>query len=294
LGEYAVVEEGFTLDAGHLATGEQLFIRGDVRVVADGHAAKPVLVICHGFKSFKDWGFFPYIAGQFAKQGFYVVAFNFSCNGVNRSDFDELERFAVNTFTREQQDVGLIMKALTDRTLPLMNHADAESIHLLGHSKGGGTSILFAADHPSIKSVVTWNGIGYTDLFDDQFKQQLAENGIAYVTNARTKQEMPIKPIFYEDLLQNKDRYHIVQRLAEMNTPVLHVQGDKDGQRLLKGLETMRAAAPNNPVTMIEGGTHTFGAVHPFKGTTPQLEQALQASVQFLKDCEGDVTNHAT
>lgn len=282
MSEHAIVEEGFTLEAGHLATGEQLLIRGEVRVIPGGMATKPVLVICHGFKSFKDWGFFPYLATYFAKQGFYVITFNFSCNGVNKTDFDELEHFAVNTFSREQQDVEWVIKALTDRTLPLTNNADAETIHLLGHSKGGGTSIIFAADHPQVKSVVTWNGIGYTDLFDDTFKQQLAENGVAYVTNARTKQEMPIKPAFYDDLKQNEDRFNIVQRLANLTTPVLHVQGDLDGQRLLKGLEAMRAAAPHNSVEMIKGGTHTFGAVHPFKGTTPQLEQALQVSLKFL------------
>jgi pimeloyl-ACP methyl ester carboxylesterase len=284
LSELMVVQDGFTLEAGQLATGEQLFIRGEVRVIQGGNATKPVLVICHGFKSFKDWGFFPYLATQFAKQGFYVITFNFSCNGVNKSDFDELERFAVNTFSREQQDVELVIQALTNGTLPLNNDADTERIHLLGHSKGGGTSILFAADHPEVKSVVTWNGIGSTDLFDDTFKQQLAENGIAYVANARTKQEMPIKPVFYDDLKQNKDRFNIVQRLADMTTPVLHVQGDLDGKRLLKGLESMHAAAPHNPVVMIKGGTHTFGAVHPFQGTTAQLEQALQVSLQFLSD----------
>ncbi|NHN28908.1 alpha/beta hydrolase [Paenibacillus sp. S3N08] len=277
-----MIEEAFTLEAGHLDTGEQLFIRGEVRVIPEGNSPKPVLIICHGFKSFKDWGFNPYIAGQFAKHGFYVITFNFSCNGVNRSDFDELDRFAVNTFSREQQDVGLVIQALTDVALPLTPYADAASLHLLGHSKGGATSLIFAADHPEVKSVVTWNGIGYTDLFDDTFKQVLAENGVAYVANTRTKQEMPIKAVFYEDLKLNEDRFNIVQRLATLTTPVLHVQGDQDGKRLMKSLDAMRAVAPHNPVAMIEGGTHTFGAVHPFQGTTPQLEQAIQASVQFL------------
>ncbi|SFK94580.1 Alpha/beta hydrolase family protein [Paenibacillus sp. 1_12] len=278
----SMFQDAFTLEAGHLETGEKLTIRGEVRVVPDRPTPSPVLLICHGFKSFKDWGFFPYIATRFAEQGYYVITFNFSCNGVNEADFDELERFAVNTFSREQQDLEFILQALLADKLPLADCADKESIHLWGHSKGGGTAIIFAAEHPQVKSVLTWNGIGSTDLFDDTFKKQLEENGIAYVANARTKQEMPIKAVFYEDLMQNKERFDIVKQLAGLTIPVQQIQGDQDSPRLMQGFKQMRVGDAKHFVVTIAGGTHTFGAVHPFKETTPQLEQAIQASLQFL------------
>ncbi|MEK3721586.1 alpha/beta hydrolase [Paenibacillus sp. FSL H8-0034] len=278
----STIQEAFTLEAGQLETGEKLFIRGEVRVVPDQSGPSPVLLICHGFKSFKEWGFFPYIATRFAERGYYVITFNFSCNGVNVTDFDELERFAVNTFSREQQDLEVILQALLANKLPLADAADKESIHLWGHSKGGGTAIIFAAEHPQVKSVLTWNGIGFTDLFDDTFKKQLEEYGIAYVANVRTKQEMPIKAVFYEDLMDNKERFDIVKRLAGLTIPVQQIQGDQDSLRLMEGFQQMRAGDDKHSVVTIAGGNHTFGAVHPFKGTTPQLEQAIQASLQFL------------
>ena len=36
----------------------------------------------HGFKGFKDWGFFPHLADRLARAGLVAVSFNFSGSGV--------------------------------------------------------------------------------------------------------------------------------------------------------------------------------------------------------------------
>ena len=43
--------------------------------------AKPVVVFCHGFKTFKDWGTMDLIAKEFANNDFVFLKFNFSHNG---------------------------------------------------------------------------------------------------------------------------------------------------------------------------------------------------------------------
>jgi uncharacterized protein len=294
-----VIREAFVLDAGSLEQGEKLYLRGEVRLPAhasgegssdgggeSGRLRLPVLVISHGFKGFKDWGFFPYVAERLAAEGYYTVTFNFSCNGVNETDFDELHKFAVNTYSREQADLTLLLEAVKEGKLPLAERADSGKIHLLGHSRGGGNSILAAAERPGeISSVTTWNGNANPDLFDDAFKAQIAQDGVAYVPNARTKQEMPIRAVFYEDLREHGERHNIARRLDEIKAPVLQVQGDQDSPRLKAGFETLREASPRHAagIVTIAGGTHTFGAVHPFQGTTPQLEEALEATISFLK-----------
>ena len=45
------------------------------------------LILVHGFKGFKDWGFFPFTAEHFAKCGYFVITFNFSHNGIKGNDF---------------------------------------------------------------------------------------------------------------------------------------------------------------------------------------------------------------
>ncbi|WP_239628123.1 alpha/beta fold hydrolase [Paenibacillus sp. H1-7] len=290
---HSVVQESFVLDAGCLDSGAPLFVRGDIRVCntngsgAGGDGTRPVLLISHGFKGFKDWGFFPYAASRFAEEGYYTVTYNFSCNGVGESDFDELDKFGLNTFSREQADLKLVLRRLLDKQLPFAEQADTNRIYLVGHSWGGAGGIVFAAEHPEIRALVTWNGSAWADLFDAAFKVQVEQDGVGYVANARTKQEMPIRASFFEDLERNGERYNIVKRLAELAIPVLQVQGDQDSPRLRAGFEALREGAPQHPIAVIEGGTHTFGAVHPFQGTTPHLEEALLATLQFLNKQAG-------
>ncbi|MCS7458989.1 alpha/beta hydrolase [Paenibacillus doosanensis] len=288
MSESVIIHDTFVLNAGRLSGGEPLFIRGDVRLIQRGGlqeaSALPVLLISHGFKGFKDWGFFPYIAGRFAENGYYTVTYNFSCNGVGQTDFDELDKFALNTFSREQEDLSLVLNALLERGLPRAELADPSRIALLGHSWGGAGGIVFAAEHPQVKALVTWNGSAYADLFPAEFQAQVEKDGVAYVANARTKQEMPIRIEYFDDLKASGERYDIVRRLAELNIPVLQVQGDQDSPRLQAGFEALRAGAPRHKTAVVAGGNHTFGAVHPFQGATPHLEEALQVSLRFLDE----------
>ena len=39
-------------------------IHGDVRTPIDLKGKYPVIIVAHGFKGFKNWGFHPYIAEQ--------------------------------------------------------------------------------------------------------------------------------------------------------------------------------------------------------------------------------------
>ena len=64
-----------------LPLGGNLFLRGDV-FLPEGDSILPVVVCCHGFKGFKDWGCWPSVAIKIAEAGFAVITFNFSRNGV--------------------------------------------------------------------------------------------------------------------------------------------------------------------------------------------------------------------
>ncbi len=62
-------------------------IHGDVRL-PEGPGPHPVVVCCHGFKGFKDWGFHPWLGATLAEAGLAAVHFNFSRNGVRAADGD--------------------------------------------------------------------------------------------------------------------------------------------------------------------------------------------------------------
>ena len=101
---------------------------------------KPVVIFCHGYKGYKDWGAWNLMVDSFLNENFFFVKFNFSHNGgtlENPIDFPDLEAFGNNNFSLELDDLETIINWL-------LNHEEFDSeinksnISLIGHSRGGG------------------------------------------------------------------------------------------------------------------------------------------------------------
>lgn len=247
---------------------------------AQQNPAVSLIIIVHGYKGFKDWGMFPYAAEQLS-QKHEVITFNFSHNGIGEDPFEftELEKFAINTYGRELADLDVLIRYLHReerfRELPLF---------LIGHSRGAGDCLVYALDHPGeVNGVISWNGVTSLDLFTAQQKEEMRAKGRSYILNGRTNQQMPLDIVILEDLERQKERYDILKRLASgPKFPLVLIQGSEDGAHLRQGSAKLVSLRPDVDWVQIPGGNHTFCAVHPFKGTTPQLEQALQASLAFI------------
>ena len=79
----------------------------DIRFEDNGNT-KPIIIFCHGFKGFKNWGHFDLIADAFSNAGFVFAKFNFSMNGTteeNPIDFADLDAFGNNNFETELDDL---------------------------------------------------------------------------------------------------------------------------------------------------------------------------------------------
>ncbi|WP_409346330.1 alpha/beta hydrolase family protein [Paenibacillus sp. MBLB4367] len=136
---------------------EGLFLRGEVTAIEDRNA-KPVLIVSHGFRGHKDWGFWPYVSDWFAERGFYTVRFDFSRIGAKSSGLNDKLVQESSTFGRELLDLGAVFSAITHDRLPLATLADPERIYLLGHSRSAASCLVFAAEHSEVRKIVAWNG----------------------------------------------------------------------------------------------------------------------------------------
>lgn len=270
----------FTLDVGK----EDRVIRGEIRL-PETSGTYPVVVICHGFKGFKDWGFFPYTGEQLAAAGLAAITFNFSMNGVgeNSETFEELDKFARNTFSREQEDLARIFQEMEAGSLPFHEELDLNRLGLLGHSRGGANSLLFALDHPFIDGVALWNSVARTDFFADELKQEIQEKGRGWIPNARTGQNMPIDREVLEDIEQHREQFDLLQRLTDYEKPILILQGEEDPAVSLKSARSLREAASHSQLHTIPHAGHTFNAVHPFQGSTDALDEALKKTITFFR-----------
>jgi pimeloyl-ACP methyl ester carboxylesterase len=267
-----------------ITVDEDRLIRGDF--FPSTRESLGTLVICHGFKGFKDWGFFPYIAKQLA-QNVNVITFNFSHNGVDEDphQFNELEKFATNTYSRELEDLQTLIQNIRGNALPIQENIASSPLFLLGHSRGAGVSLIYAMDHPEqIDGVISWNGITNVDLFSQEVKARMRQDGRAYVQNARTKQDMPLDLEILEDIEKNCERFNILERATSSKVPTILIQGTEDGEHLRKGSAKLIEANPSIQWLQVANGNHTFNTVHPFQGETLPLKEAITFTSQFIHD----------
>jgi dienelactone hydrolase len=259
-------------------------LRGDVRTSAAG-AGRPAVVITHGFKGFKDWGFFPHLAGRLARAGITAVSFNFSGSGVGPEGdrFTEPERFARATFGGDLRDVQTVLRALRDGELT-PGLAPPSRVGLFGHSRGGGVSVLATAAHPEVRSLVTWSAIAHALRWGPETVRKWRAEGKLEITNTRTGEVLPIRTDLLDELDADREgRLDIPAAAARVGVPWLIVHGEVDESVPVHEAELLhRASGRRAELLLVRHGSHTFGARHPWGATTPELDQAMDATVRWL------------
>jgi len=229
----------------------------------------PLVIFSHGFKGFKDWGHFNFLAHRFAREGIGFVKFNFSHNGTtpdHPSDFVALQAFGKNTLSIELNDLGLVIDWAT-RAAPFAAKIDSSKIGLIGHSRGGGISILKAAEDARITRLVTWAAVGNFETWLQKFGlEKWKTEGQILIPNARTKQEMPINYSLREDFEQHQQRLNIPEMAAKLSQPWLICHGTQDEAVPFQTAIELNNTAPNSELFLVEEAGHTFGVGHPFDG----------------------------
>ena len=246
----------------------------------------PLVIFCHGFKGFKDWGPFNYVASEFCNNGLSFLKFNFSHNGVSYDDllnFSDLEIFGQNNFTKELYDLDKVIDWAISK---FGAQFDTNKIYLLGHSRGGGISLLHGSNDSRIKKIVSWASVcDYKSRFDIDKIDLWKERGVVYVFNSRTNQQMPLYYQFYLDFINNEDKLSIYDAALKLNIPCLVVHGDQDTTvKMEEGLK-LHDWISNSEFLKIKNSDHVFNSKHPFDGQNPsvQLLQALNNSILFFK-----------
>jgi dienelactone hydrolase len=255
-----------------------LYIRGETYKAEDALGA---VIICHGFKGFAHWAFFPYLARTLAQDGLTAITFDFSGSGIgaDRESFTDEGAFAGNTFSRELEDLELIQEYARRRKW--ING----KFGLFGHSRGGGMAILFAAaEAANVNALVTWAAISYPNRWSPEDVITWRKRGHTDITNSRTGQVMRLETDLLDDVeLHGKTKLNIAAAAGKIRAPWLIIHGTADEtvpsseaehlHSLSKGMSTLR---------LIEGANHGFGATHPLGKAPPALEKVVQETAKFF------------
>ncbi|AZB24977.1 alpha/beta fold hydrolase [Chryseobacterium bernardetii] len=249
----------------------------------DNTEKRPLVIFVHGYKGYKDWGAWDLMAEKFAKSGFFFVKFNFSHNGTTVDDplhFADLEAFGNNNYTKELSDLGIVIDSFIKDP-----HVDSEKIILIGHSRGGGISIIKTFEDERINGLITLASVDTLDRFPTgELLENWKRGGVYYVLNGRTQQEMPHYYQFYEDYEKNIHRFD-VERATEMaKAYMLIIHGTEDEAVNVKHAEHLHILNPNSELFLIEGGNHTFGAKEPWNNPElpDDLNKVTEKCIDFL------------
>ncbi|MFL5510672.1 MAG: alpha/beta hydrolase [Gemmatimonadaceae bacterium] len=267
-----------TPESFELPCKDGLVIRGEVY-----HAIPAVgsVILCHGFKGFAHWGFFPHLARMLADSGLTAITFDFSGSGIgrDRESFSDESAFGENTFTRELEDLDLV-EDFARRKAWIEGR-----FGLFGHSRGGGMAILFAASEGSnVSALVTWAAISYPNRWRPEDVLTWRARGYADITNSRTGQVMRLGTALLDDVeLHWKTKLNIEAAAKKLKVPWLIVHGTADetvpsteGEHLhsvSEGMSTLR---------LIEGAGHAFGAQHPLNEVPSELEKVVSETIKFF------------
>jgi pimeloyl-ACP methyl ester carboxylesterase len=243
-----------------------------------------LIILVHGFKGFKDWGFFPYTAEFLVTKGFNVLSFNFSHNGVGKSltEFDELEKFEKNNISLEVDELNEIIKASSDG---YFKDFKPKSIGLLGHSRGAAVSIIVASSNNNVKSLCCWAPVSKFDRYTSRQKEQWRAQGFFEVLNTRTNQIMRMSVDLLNDIEMNKDgKLNIEEAVKKLKIPFLLIHGEQDLTVPIKESEIIFNLSDKNLTKFekIEATGHTFDIVHPFSGSNKKFDRVLNLTADFF------------
>ncbi|WP_316805166.1 alpha/beta hydrolase [Pedobacter nototheniae] len=258
-------------------------IIGDI-TQEDNGTKKPVILFVHGFKGFKDWGAHNLVARYFAANGFCYIKFNLSHSGVpaaDPKDVSDLNAFAENTVSKELFDVNAVLDFI------VKTYTNDVEINLIGHSRGGGLSIIEAANDLRIKKLITWSAIAdFSSLWKKEQEAEWLKTGKIYVTNARTKEQMPLNKTLLEDFNENTETLNIINAAKKINIPWLIIHGSDDVNVPFHVAQGLANVNPGSRLIKIEDANHVYGASHPNQSENlpPQLFKVCEKCLVFLRE----------
>jgi pimeloyl-ACP methyl ester carboxylesterase len=299
-----IVHQSFALEAIGRPT-----LRGEIRRPAsadqDGTSSLarfetyPAVVLIGGWLKFKEWGFYPYLARALAERGYATISFNPSHAGLSDGGGGEVADSVLastHTPTSILEDLNWIRSSIANGSLG-DGVIDEQRLALVGHSMGASFAILHAAmsshsagahgggsaAHGGCFAVVGLSSMATLHRFDPADERAFDELGYLELANGTA----PVRRIYrrwLDDLKQHAEEFSVAKAIGRLTMPVLLVHGEENLGVGIAEAEVLYHHAPKAATrfVLIEKTGHSFGAAHPFRETTTDLERVLSIVGNFL------------
>lgn len=260
-----------------IPTPDGAAVRGDLYLPRE-RTPTGVVILCHGFKGYKTWGFFPYLAGRIRDAGMAALAIDFSLNGTFPDEsarespettpqgtrYTRPDLFRMNTVAREIQDLAAALHSLSrdgfgGRIDP------ASPVGLFGHSRGGVSAILNALENERVGALCTWSTPDHPDHFTARQKEIWRRCGEYDFTDAIDGARLALSAAYLDDIETHRDEYDLLRRVGDLRVPHLIVHGEMDlavPVRCAHALHDAERKLCDKKLVIVRTG-HTFGVSDP-------------------------------
>lgn len=263
-------------------------------VSGDGAPAERVVILCHGFKGHRRWGFIPTVALRLQAEGFGALVIDFSHNGrvpadgtarVSQDDaFVALDLFRANTIARELDDLGAVIDFIRGAGPSAMGVARDAAIGLWGHSRGGLVTIVKALEDPRVSALVTWSALAEPVHYSGRQKKKWREAGELTFTDYASGTSLALGVGLLDDVEANRARYAVGDRAEHLAIPHLAVHGEHDPTvpvaQSYRFYDTPSIRADKKLLRLLTG--HTYG-YDDGRIASEALENAMKATVEWYQ-----------
>lgn len=244
---------------------------------------KPLTIILHGFKAFRNWGFIPHLSQSIASNVGPTIAIDFSMNGIvdDEKMWYDVEVFRKNTIGVELEDLQKLINSLDNLNIENWNG----DINLIGHSMGGAISILTAGKNDQVKKLSLW---GTISKWNRNTKRQIDEwrnKGFMEFQESLTGQTLYLDFSYQQYKDDLREQIDIRKTISSLDIPIQIIHGSldltvppKEGEILFSKVKNKE----NSELHIIPKTGHTFGAKHPFEKSNKQLEDSINHTIKFL------------
>jgi pimeloyl-ACP methyl ester carboxylesterase len=144
---------------------------------------------------------------------------------------------------------------------------------------------LAASEYHAISKVAVWGSVNeFGKFWKNNEMEKLMKEGVIYIYNTRTCQQMPVYKQLYENYEKNIGRLHIPTKVKNLACPLLIVHGTCDETVPVQAAIELKKWKPDAELFLIEDANHTFGSKHPFTDSAlpEHFQMALDRTIQFF------------
>ncbi len=240
---------------------------------------KRVVLMAHGFKGYKDYGMFPWLAARFAERETLVHRFNFSNSGMTSEggDFEREDLFEQATWNKQVEDLQILADVFSMRNKPLI---------LFGHSRGGlATLLAVARGSVQAEGVIALSSPSQCNSLSVEDQRKMLVEGRLESPSGRTGQMLYVGKAFVEEQLESPESHDLLALASGIDAKCLLVHGENDATVPSSASILLGEQIPKATVAIIPGGDHVFNTPNPFPidgVPSPQLQGVWDAISSWL------------